>query len=306
MKPTVAVLLSAYNGAAYIETQVASILNQEQVEIRLYIRDDGSTDDTLNILRRLKQQDATGRIALFQGENLGYQASFLWLLREAEPAEYYAFADQDDLWLPGKLRRATDCLQSLSNPAALYASGLQITDEALNVKSVKDISGRRTTLGSYFTRGTLAGCTFVFTEALRRLALRIRWDRATASPVDHDFLVACCGFACGQVYLDKEALILHRRHRATVTSGGSGLWKRIRVEWKIVFHRKNVQYQMAQQLLACCGEALSPGNTQFLKQVAAYKDGVRQRAALLFSKELHCGIRVADLETKCKILLGNF
>lgn len=53
----VAVLLSTYNGSKYIKEQIDSILSQEGVNIDIYIRDDGSTDETVNIIYEYKSNE---------------------------------------------------------------------------------------------------------------------------------------------------------------------------------------------------------------------------------------------------------
>jgi glycosyltransferase involved in cell wall biosynthesis len=68
MKKQVNVLVSTYNGEAYIRAQLDSILNQSYENVRIYVRDDGSTDQTLPIL---KEYEAAGDIVLSAGGNIG-------------------------------------------------------------------------------------------------------------------------------------------------------------------------------------------------------------------------------------------
>ena len=93
MDEKVVVLLSSYNGGKYIKEQIESILAQSYKNVELFIRDDGSKDDTVKIL---KTYEHNPRIRVFYGENIGFFASFLWLLNNSVQADYYAFADQDD------------------------------------------------------------------------------------------------------------------------------------------------------------------------------------------------------------------
>ena len=99
----VAVLMSTYNGAAFLKEQLDSILNQTYSDFVLYIRDDNSTDDTFEILSNYDDP----RIRLIRGLNLGPAGSFFALLQEAlkMQADYLFFSDQDDVWFPGKLER---------------------------------------------------------------------------------------------------------------------------------------------------------------------------------------------------------
>ena len=102
MTKPVNVLLSAYNGEAYIKEQIDSILAQT-VPVHLYVRDDGSTDGTLHVLA---PYEAAGKLTLLRGENAGFGQSFMMLLAAAEEGDYWAFSDQDDVWEPHKMEWA--------------------------------------------------------------------------------------------------------------------------------------------------------------------------------------------------------
>ena len=137
-KPAVAVLMSTYNGEQYISGQVESIFKQRDVTIHLYIRDDGSSDRTCDMLKRLE----AGRedVCFDRSEkNLGPGMSFMKLLydvvREGPEYAYYAFSDQDDIWLPDKLKIAVGALVKERRPA-LYCSN-QILYEKWKTRPVK-------------------------------------------------------------------------------------------------------------------------------------------------------------------------
>lgn len=96
--------MSAYNGEKYIEEQIFSIFNQKYDksawDLKLYVRDDGSTDNTRSIVHKLAKKY---NIEMdFNGPNIGFAKSFYKLLASAD-ADYYFFSDQDDIWLPNKL-----------------------------------------------------------------------------------------------------------------------------------------------------------------------------------------------------------
>ena len=97
----VVVVMSAYNGAQFIEKQIRSIFAQKDVDVNCLIRDDGSKDDTLDKLEELKNDFK--KIDIIRGENVGWEKSFLLALKAADDAEYYAFSDQVDIWFEKKL-----------------------------------------------------------------------------------------------------------------------------------------------------------------------------------------------------------
>ena len=101
----IAILLSTYNGEKYIKEQIESLLDQTIKNWFLVIRDDGSHDKTVEILKEYSTSypnkifiDGSVR------ENLGAGKSFMHLLKITH-ADYYMFCDQDDVWMPDKIER---------------------------------------------------------------------------------------------------------------------------------------------------------------------------------------------------------
>ena len=127
IKLKVTVLLSTYNGHQHIKELVDSVLMQDSVDVKLQVRDDGSTDDTIDILRSYNDS----RITVKKGENLKPALSFLTLLRECDDSDYYAYCDQDDYWYPNKLITAINELKIIQDPA-LFISTYDVCDENLN------------------------------------------------------------------------------------------------------------------------------------------------------------------------------
>ena len=121
----IAVLLSTFNGEKYLKEQIESILSQSHKDLILYIRDDGSSDNTKIILDNYASKDR--RITIDYGRNIGYTRSFFEMLKVVE-ADAYAFCDQDDLWMSDKLERANRILEKTRVPT-LWFSNVNICDE---------------------------------------------------------------------------------------------------------------------------------------------------------------------------------
>ena len=124
----VVILLSTYNGAKYLRELLDSLLNQSHKNISILVRDDGSTDATLELLAEYGNK--YNNITYYKGENLKPARSFMDLLKQSEDADYYALSDQDDVWLPDKIEIAIKQLEA--NKADLYHSAFQMTDSNLN------------------------------------------------------------------------------------------------------------------------------------------------------------------------------
>ena len=115
----VCVLISTYNGERFLEEQIASIIAQKGVEVDILVRDDGSSDMTCSLLERWQKE---GKLKWYKGENLGFARSFMNLLKTASGYDYYAFCDQDDIWLEDKLQRAVAALEKIEDKVKLYCS----------------------------------------------------------------------------------------------------------------------------------------------------------------------------------------
>lgn len=300
------ILLSSYNGEEYIAEQIDSVMNQVNIEPLLTIRDDGSTDRTVAIAKE-KAKEYPERIKVICGNNVGYRRSFLTLLNLAEYSDYYGFCDQDDFWLPEKCIKAIERIEDTQKSCILYASGVILTDENLAVIGRTDSWNMPLTVESYFTRQRLAGCTYIFDNALRNIALRFsELNYPKAQMPDHDFVLGSCAFSCGTVVLDRNTYIYHRRHGNSVTSGGLGVLNRIKVESGLVFKRKQVQSTMARELLEKCREDLTTEAAAFLQSVAKYNESLLNTFSLLRNNKMTTDMWYCDLETKMKIILRNY
>lgn len=303
------VVMSTYNGEKYINEQINSIFQQEEIDVHLTVRDDGSTDNTKNILNEIYKK-YPDKVKIIEGVNLGYRKSFMYALKEAVTADYYAFSDQDDVWLSNKFSQAVNNLNNIDSEIKLYASSVQITNEKLEKIGFNDISNMSNNIECYFCRPRLAGCTFVFSPALRLKALKL-FDEFNENTIldfnfpDHDFIVGTIGFAFGKVYLDKQSYILHRRIENSVTSGGNGFYKRIKTEYNCFFKRKNYRYFAAKYLLKNTKEFNSEV-FDFLKIASRYNSSLKNKIKLLHYKNFSSNIFICDIETKISVLLGTF
>ena len=106
--PRVAVLMSTYNGERYLREQIDSIAAQRDVEVFLWVRDDGSCDETRALLLEFSKKPRGSILSwkVEMGDNRGFLGSFENLLTGAEGCDFYAFSDQDDYWFPEKLTKA--------------------------------------------------------------------------------------------------------------------------------------------------------------------------------------------------------
>lgn len=218
----VVVLMSAYNGERYIGEQLQSILRQLPPGGRVLVRDDGSTDGTLAAVAAL----ADPRIEVQRGDNLGFGASFLTLLAQVpDDADLVLFADQDDVWLPGKIERAAAALVRFGARPALYGSAQMLVDEALRPLGPTASWPAGPSFKGALTENIITGCT----AALNAPAVRLLQRAGVAPGVRfHDWWCYLVVSAFGDVVFDDEPSLLYRQHGRNQIGHGAGWWGRQR------------------------------------------------------------------------------
>lgn len=224
VKECVNIIMCTYNGEPYIEAQIRSILNQSYENIRIYIKDDGSSDNTINIIRELSSID--NRIVIVDGpKGLGYPVCFMYTLFNADNSEYYAFCDQDDVWNSDKVERAVKCLKKYRGRdiPILYFSGVDYCNDKLDFI-------RKSRFASHYVGpmelpveiamfgGDALGMTYVFNDKVRD-ALSIAYDNGYKNFKD-GFIKIYCALA-GNIIYEKESSALYRRHSSATTNSSN-------------------------------------------------------------------------------------
>lgn len=276
----VVVLMSTYNGEKYVAQQLDSILSQTNVDVDLYVRDDGSTDSTLHILKAY--EDAHCNVTVNIGNNVGWRKSFSELLVTAPPAQYYAFADQDDLWLKEKLQVALAKIQPYTGIPCLYRGRSYIADSTLNNTGLvfQDIPVPDITRSLF--QNFCQGCTLVFNAALRNQYLKY-----PINTVSHDVWLPLLALHTGKIIDDSVPHMLYRVHSSNATAGESwyGTWLR---------RFKGIQKKSASKLDYNYGEALYNNfknnlhldSVEICRKMSCYRSDSTVKLHLLLDKKV--------------------
>ncbi|WP_425843359.1 glycosyltransferase [Agrococcus sp. TSP3-2-1] len=218
--PAVTVLMATHDGARFLREQVASILAQRGVEVRIVVSDDGSTDGTRELLRSLAADEP--RVVLLEPVELGSaHANFMRLIAEApwDGASAVAFSDQDDVWhaerLAAQLEQLRDADAVSANVVADYGDRRTLIDKAQAQRSL-----------DFVLESAGPGCTFVLAprafDLVRRTVLR---DPEAADAPIHDWLVYAIVRAAGmRWHIDPAPVIDYRQHDANVAGANLG-WR---------------------------------------------------------------------------------
>jgi glycosyltransferase involved in cell wall biosynthesis len=214
--------MSTYNGEQHVAEQLRSILEQLPLGGRIVVRDDGSTDSTVAAVQALRDD----RITVSRGPNVGFGRSFLMLLAGVPPeADMVMFADQDDVWLPGKIERAWQHLKPLGDVPGLYGSAQMLVDRELRPMHATPPWPRGPSLAGALTENIITGCT----AALNRSAMRLMQRAGAPAEVRfHDWWLYLVVSAFGTVVHDDEPTLLYRQHGGNQIGHGVGWFGRHR------------------------------------------------------------------------------
>lgn len=211
--PKVNVLMSTYNGEMYVRPQIISILNQKGVNSHLTIRDDGSVDDTVQIINYFSNMNDS--ITATVSHNLGVVSSFFQMLKESSSEfDYYAFADQDDVWCEDKLSAAIAKLKLCSNneTPTMYCSRVEYTDEYLKHLGYSKIPVN-ICFDSALVENIAFGCTIVLNKLARDLLCSFP---VPTCALMHDWWIYLAMIAMGKVVYDETPRIKYRQHSKNV------------------------------------------------------------------------------------------
>ena len=302
----IAVLMSTYNGEKYLKEQIDSILRQTiDIDCELIVRDDGSTDDTINILNSYSQKNL---LTYTVEENIGAARSFISLLRNNRGFDFYAFSDQDDAWNPDKLQKGISAIENLKGPA-LYCTNCELVSSRL------ESMGRNThrkhptyNLVSILCLASCAqGCTAVFNEDL---AAFVQNNPIPDKFIMHDSLLTClCGLIDGTIVYDENPSMKYRMHgdnvfgMVTAKQSIAGVIHS-RIE-EITKPKRISMYEQTESLMKTYGHVINCKNLKLCKTVIDAKYSLQARLKLILNRNLKHDTLNKTLTKKLEILLGN-
>lgn len=293
--------MSSYNGEEFIREQIDSILGQEGVEVELYVRDDGSTDSTQKILEEYRKQ---GKLSWYTGNNLKPAKSFMDLITTVETdAEYIALSDQDDVWLPDKLKTAIRVLKGYpEDKPAMYYGNTKLVDRELKEIRQEPVTYVSTTMKQSVISSGCTGCTLCMNRALFEL-LR---QRPMEFTMIHDMWIhKLCVAAGGNLYFDQEPYILYRQHGGNEIGGQSTLNKRVKRHFRTAFKNQCYRSKCCNALYKAYGDIIPEENRKICELVLNYHKGLN-RFRIIFDKGFRLGDKRLDLIFAVSVLLGVF
>lgn len=217
--------MATYNGAKFLEKQLQSICDQNYSYWRLIIRDDGSNDGTIDIIKKYIIKDK--RISLLEDETEqhGAYCNFWTLINYAKKIreyDYYFFADQDDIWEQNKIKIFIQNAEKYTNVPLYMYSDMETIDSFDNqkLKSVNKIMGIDMNNDKYtlfYSQGYVWGCASMINKELFKKVKPLNTSIQYANSISHDNFYAKHGLILGKVKFINQTLIKHRRHDNNTT-----------------------------------------------------------------------------------------
>ena len=298
----IAVLMSTYNGHKYLDKQLKSIAEQTVVNhLTLYIRDDGSKDDTFDIIDKWKNKI---NIVLYKEKNAGPAMSFWQLLMKSEvKADYYAFCDQDDIWYENKIDKAVKTIRNKKGPI-LYCSDCEVINEKdVVIKETYQNKRPVITLESQLVCGSMQGCSMLFNNELKKIIVRYK---STQIPM-HDIVIMYIALINGKVIYDKEPLFGYRMHSNNVVAkDNKSILKRLKSTYILWFEsgKKYPIEEMVNDLLNNYSTILKYEDIEYLNLFLNYKRNIIKKIKIVFNSKTESSNQKGLRSFRIRVLLG--
>jgi glycosyltransferase involved in cell wall biosynthesis len=209
------ILMATYNGEAYLAQQISSITDQDYSNWKLIIRDDGSSDATIDIITSYMNSYPDKIVLITDEDHLGARGSFSRLLTLSR-SEYVMFCDQDDIWLSHKIRVTLEKMLELEKdrpgrPLMVHSDLIVVgrNEEAIapSFWSYQYLDPSQNSLNNLLIQNIVTGCTVMINEGLKNLVVDIPDD-----VIMHDWWLALIASLSDGVFHINEPTIMYRQH----------------------------------------------------------------------------------------------
>lgn len=206
------ILMATYNGEKYLDTQITSIINQTYSNWQLLIHDDGSTDNTVGIIKKWANIDS--RIKLIDDEvrlhNPG--KNFLHLLKYSK-SDFICFADQDDYWFENKLEKNLPYFYNINVPLLISSSCFVWRSDINKISDRINFNVAEKLEDFLFLNGGIQGCSMFFNSYLRDIVNNYN----NGFVYMHDHLISLVAYCFGTVKFTPDKLFLYRQHSSNAS-----------------------------------------------------------------------------------------
>lgn len=299
----VTVLMSTYNGEKFLETQLNSLIDQKDIRVNILVRDDGSNDATVDILKKYQKK---GLLDWYSGVNKKSAMSFLDLIEKVAPIDdYYAFCDQDDFWNNDKLSRAVKFIEqnSSSEIPTIYCSNYQLVDE--NLQKLSDNNHvTTTTFYESLVSSCCTGCTMVFNK---KLLLKLKNKIPDVIVMHDDWCHKVCLALGGKVLFDNTKTLLYRQHSSNVDGGVHCFKSRMIKIYQRIKSKDCIRSRQLKEIVKLYSDEISGDYLTMINLVANYRNlKLLSRLKLALNRKLKTPYNRLNRGFRMAILLKYF
>jgi glycosyltransferase involved in cell wall biosynthesis len=226
--PSIAILMCTFNGEKYLEEQLDSIQDQDYKDWTLFVNDDGSKDRTLSILKAYQKKWGAKKLVIRHGPQKGFCQNFLQIICDKKiTADLYVLSDQDDVWMPHKLRHTIKKISKLDSLKSLLygARTTYVSSDAKRILGQSDLFLKPPSFRNAIVQSIAGGNTMAFNNCLKGHVQRY----PKADVVSHDWwLYILNELKGGQTFYDHVSTILYRQHARSLIGANTGFIAKLR------------------------------------------------------------------------------
>jgi len=246
----VTIVMATYNGEYYLSEQIESILSQTYTNWELYIHDDDSKDATINIINHYVSKDS--RIN-FLDDSLSFKSAtlnFKYLIDNINVSEYLMLSDQDDIWLPDKIKTTLEVMLAeeikQQGKPILVHTDLKVVDSKLNIinssfYNYMNIDIAKDSLNRLLVRNVVTGCTLMINKPLHELV-----QKMPKQAIVHDWWIALNARLFGQIVFIKKPTLLYRQHDHNSIGANKNNSIKQNLQYMYNYNRKEIEAYIRQ------------------------------------------------------------
>jgi glycosyltransferase involved in cell wall biosynthesis len=254
-KIDVEVLLCTYNGEKYLKEFLSSLASQSDVNIYLSVSDDGSTDESLQIIR--ENWTLNGHLKIFHGPMRGPAENFFFLMSKAQK-RFILLADQDDIWEPNHAINSIKRIIEMPGPAMTYCKSVTFGEGV--TEAIWPEGDQIPTISNFLVENFARGCTIGLNQELIRLVNSKKPKHA----IMHDWWIALLAHTCGTIIFCPIVEVNYRLHESNAVGVSNfNLIERITNIRRLNSWRPLLQ---AHELLQTFGDVMNPSKRREIEE----------------------------------------
>ena len=304
--PLVAILLCTYNRARFLGEQLDSLEAQTHQNWVIIASDDGSTDQTLEILQQYQAKWPNGKLTIRSGPKKGFCQNFLSLACDASiQADYYAFCDQDDVWLPEKLAVALENIASnqRADVPYLYCGRTKYVNEKLKPCGMSPLFVFPPSFRNALVQSIAGGNTMVFNQSAKLLMEKV----GSVDVPSHDWwMYQIISGVEGDVFYDRNPQLLYRQHEFALVGENNSFPAKMERVWMLLQGRFQKWNTQNIKMLKQVNHLLVKNHQEILKMFEILRSArIKDRIRLMQVCGLYRQTRVQTLELYIAVLLNK-